>query len=343
MPNCATFRLHGAHFFSPHQQALDTDKLQTFEFQVAATGLRFDQFLALHFPAISLTRIRRAIREGHARVNDKHRIQGWILAPGDHVTISVDPASPTSALPEAIPLDILFEDDDLIIINKPTGLLSHPSTNEKSGTLMNALAWHVLHSRHTPGHAAPRPVLLHRLDRDTSGVIAISKNERATRIVTKAFRQRRVSKTYLALVGGVMTEDTGLIDAPIGREAHAWPRWRVMEGGDDSQTRFTVKQRFARHTLVELEPLTGRTHQLRIHCAHIGHPITGDQVYRGRSENHAPGIPGLTLKHQLLHAHRLTLRHPTTGAEMTFTAPLPALMTEALEAVKDDHQRTIKS
>ncbi|HWQ32848.1 MAG TPA: RluA family pseudouridine synthase [Blastocatellia bacterium] len=309
---------------------MDTDRLQTFEFQVAAPGLRFDQFLALHFPAISLTRIRRAIREGQARVNGKHRIQGWILAPGDLVTLSIDPAAPTSALPEAIPLDILFEDDDLIIINKPTGLLSHPSTNEKSGTLMNALAWHFLHRPHKPGKAAPRPVLLHRLDRDTSGVIAISKNERATRIVTKAFRQRRVSKTYLALVGGVMAEDTGLIDAPIGREAHTWPRWRVMEGGDASQTRFTVKERFASHTLVELEPLTGRTHQLRIHCAHIGHPITGDQVYRGSSEHHAPGIPGLKLKHQLLHAHQLTLRHPSAGTDMTFTAPLPPLMAEAI-------------
>ena len=308
-------------------------ELQTFDFTVEVKGLRFDQFIALHFPAISVTRLRKAIREGDARVNGRITMQGWILQPGDQIALRLDPGEPTSALPENIPLDILFEDDDLIIINKQIGLLSHPSRTEKSGTLMNAIAYHILHSRQRGADAA-RPVLLHRLDRDTSGTIAIARNERACRIVNKAFRLHRVQKKYLALVNGLVADESGEIDAPIGRHAQNWPRWCVMEGGDQSQTRYTVKQRFANHTLLELEPLTGRTHQLRIHCAHIGHPIVGDQVYKGDAETVWPGIPGVKLKHQLLHAHLLAFRHPSTGEDMTFTAPLPSAMAEALQSLR---------
>lgn len=312
-----------------------SDKVHEFTCEVAASGLRFDQFIALHFPAISLTRIRRAIREGAARVNGRQRMQGWILQPGDQISLKIDPGEPTAAKPEDIPLDILFEDDDLLIINKPVNLLSHPSHTEKSGTLMNAIAWHLLHHAQA-GKSAARPVLLHRLDRDTSGVIAIAKNDRATRIVTKAFRKRRVSKRYLALVAGVVAPDSGEIAAPIGRSPHTWPRWRVIESGDPAQTRFVVKERFAQLTLLELEPLTGRTHQLRIHCAHFGHPIIGDQVYKGNGATPVVVVPGIKTKHQLLHAHSLAFRHPTTGAEMTFTAPLPQAMKEALAQLRRD-------
>ncbi len=318
---------------SPSRDNKTSAGLQTFDFTVEVKGLRLDQFIALHFPAISVTRLRKAIREGEARVNGRVTRQGWILQPGDQIALRLDPGEPTSALPEKIPLDILFEDDDLIIINKPIGLLSHPSRTEKSGTLMNAIAYHLLHSQ-PRGQNAARPVLLHRLDRDTSGTIAIARNERASRIVNKAFRLHRVKKKYLALVAGVVADERGEIDAPIGRHAHNWPRWCVLESGDQSQTRYTVQQRFARHTLLELEPLTGRTHQLRIHCAHIGHPIVGDQVYKGRLETVWPDIPGVKLKHQMLHAHLLAFRHPSTGEEMTFTAPLPPGMAEVIERLR---------
>ncbi|MBS1811364.1 MAG: RluA family pseudouridine synthase [Acidobacteria bacterium] len=318
--------------------------LQIFTFVAETKGLRFDQFLALHFPAISLTRLRAAIKQGEARINGKTSFSGWILKAGDEITIQLDPDSPTSAMPEKIPLEILFEDDDLLVINKQTGLLSHPSHKEKSGTLMNAVAWHFLHSTHQPGKTAPRPILLHRLDRDTSGVIAIAKTERASRIVSKAFRERRVKKSYLALVQGVVAEETGTIDASIGCDPHGWPRWKVLPEGDPSQTNFTVKQRFAHHTLLELEPLTGRTHQLRIHCAHLGHPIVGDQVYRRttRAESEASTVkkketaeitmqPEIKVKHQLLHAHSLTFRHPTTNEDVCFLAPLPTEMAQIIQ------------
>lgn len=305
---------------------------QTFHFVAETKGLRFDQFLALHFPAISLTRLRNAIKQGEARLNGRTSFAGWVLRTGDEITIQLDPGAPTSAMPENIPLEILFEDEDLLVVNKPVNLLSHPSHKEKSGTLMNAIAWHFLHhpqqSAQQPGKAAPRPTLLHRLDRDTSGVMALAKTERANRIVSKAFRERRVKKLYLALVYGVVAEDTGLIDAPIGR-ADGWPRWCVAADGDPSQTNFTVKQRFAAHTLLELEPLTGRTHQLRIHCTHIGHPIVGDPVYKDATP--PPALPGSKLKHQLLHAHALTFRHPGSHEDITFLAPLPTALAEILQ------------
>lgn len=311
---------------------------QTFTFVVETKGLRFDQFLALHFPAISLTRLRNAIKQGEARLNGRTSFSGWILQAGDQITIQLDPDAPTAAMPENIPLEVLFEDEDLLVVNKPVNLLSHPSNKEKSGTLMNAIAYHLLHhpqsSAQQPGKAAPRPTLLHRLDRDTSGVMAIAKTERASRIISKAFRERRVKKLYVALVEGVVADDTGLIDAPIGRAPHGWPRWCVLPEGDPSQTKFTVQQRFAEHTLLELEPLTGRTHQLRIHCAHIGHPIVGDQVYKGSGES-KPSIPLLKLRHQLLHAYSLTIRHPSTGEESCFIAPLPPAMRQVTAGLEE--------
>jgi 23S rRNA pseudouridine1911/1915/1917 synthase len=167
-------------------------------------------------------------------------------------------------------------------------------------------------------------------------VIAIAKNERASRIVNKAFRRRWVKKKYLALVAGVVTDDSGEIDAPLGREPQQWPRWCVKAGGEASQTRFAVRQRFAHHTLLELEPLTGRTHQLRIHCAYIGHPIMGDQVYKGSVT--IATIPGLKPRHQLLHAHLLAFRHPTLGEEMTFIAPMPAVMEEAVRILASEQE-----
>jgi 23S rRNA pseudouridine1911/1915/1917 synthase len=307
-----------------------TNQKQSFTFTAENKGLRLDQFLALHFPAISLTRLRTLIKQGDARLNGRTTFSGWIVQAGDQVTIQLDPDAPTSARPENIALDVLFEDEDLLIVNKPVGLLSHPSHKEKSGTLMNAIAWHLLHSPRQ-ATAVPRPILLHRLDRDTSGVIALAKTERANRIVSKAFRERRVRKFYLALVHGVVAKEAGLIDAPIGHNSQTWPRWGVYETGDPSQTNFTVKQRFAEHTLLELEPLTGRTHQLRIHCAHIGHPIVGDPVYKGTDKTVLQPIPGFKLKHQLLHAHSLAFRHPSTGEELCVIAPQPPTMTEAIQ------------
>lgn len=297
--------------------------------------MRLDQFVALQFPAVSLTNIRRVIREGRASVNGTPARQGWILQANDRVEITLDPSEPTSALPEDIPLEILHEDADLLVINKAAGLLSHPSNTEKSGSVMNAVAYYLLHRASRINQDLVRPILLHRLDRDTSGVLALALNERAGRIVSKAFRDRKVSKSYLALVHGVVEPDEGMVEAPIGRAPGQWPRWRVADDGVVAKTKFTVKERFAAHSLIEMDALTGRTHQLRIHAAHIGHPIVGDKVYRGAAEHHRSLWPGEQPRRQLLHARMLSFRHPSGGEQLLLDAPLPTDMVNAVETLRN--------
>jgi 23S rRNA pseudouridine1911/1915/1917 synthase len=289
---------------------------------------RLDQFLALRFPALSLARIRGAIKAGAVRVNGRHTIQGWVVKAGDVVNLPEEfDARSAHAAP---PLEVIYEDDDLLVINKPAGVQTHP-TGGQADTLMNALAAHLLEQAEG-GKELTRPMLLHRLDRDTSGVLAVAKSQRAARVLSKAFQERQVAKRYLALVHGVAKNDEGEIDAPIGENKRGRPHWHVTPHGSPAQTRFAVKERFARHTLLELEPLTGRTHQLRIHCAHAGHPVVGDRIYKGESAR--PGAGGLGAKRQLLHAHGLTLRHPATGREMAFAAPLASDLREALERLR---------
>jgi len=309
------------------EQAGSQLALDTFEFEAGPEQERFDELLARSLPRLSLTRIRRAIAEGDALVNGALSAKGARLRCGDRVSLIIAADEPSAMMPEPIALDILYEDAELIVVNKPVGLLTHPSRTEKSGTLSNALVHHFLH---TSG-ALIRPGLIHRLDRNTSGALVVAKTARAHRILSKAFRQRRVVKRYLALVDGQVTLDAGEIEAPIGRDENAWPRWRVMAEGRPAQTRYAVRQRFDRHTLLELELLTGRTHQIRIHCAALGHPLTGDRIY-GISSDQAS--EELRLLHYLLHAYHLAFRHPTTGEELAFTAPLSAVMNQGLEMLK---------
>jgi 23S rRNA pseudouridine1911/1915/1917 synthase len=297
---------------------LDPDRL-SFEFEAGPTKPRLDEFVASHLPKISLTRIRRLIAEGDVLINGEKSVKGVRLTAGDRVSVKIFAAEKSSATPEPIPLDILYEDDHLIIVNKPVGLLVHPSRSEKSGTLTNGLAYHFWQ---TSGSAI-RPGLVHRLDRNTSGVIVIAKTPRAHRTLSKHFRERRVKKFYLALVCGTVEQDQGEIEASIGYDPKVWPHWRVMNDGRPAQTHFKVKRRFGTHTLLELEPLTGRTHQLRIHCNLIGHPIIGDPIYSSEVD---PLAAMHNLKHHLLHASRLLFRHPATNTEMDFEAPMPQTM-----------------
>jgi 23S rRNA pseudouridine1911/1915/1917 synthase len=297
---------------------LDPDRL-SFEFEAGASRPRLDEFVASQLPKVSLTRIRRLIAEGDVLINGEKSVKGARLAVGDRVSVKIFAAEKSAATPEPIPLDILHEDDHLIIVNKPVGLLVHPSRSEKSGTLTNGLAYHFWQ---TTGSAI-RPGLVHRLDRNTSGVIVIAKTPRAHRTLSKHFRERRVKKFYLALVCGIVEQDQGEIEAPIGYDPKVWPHWRVMSDGRPAQTHYKVKRRLGTHTLLELEPLTGRTHQLRIHCNLIGHPIIGDQIYSSKVD---PLAAMHKLKHHLLHAARLLFRHPATNAEMDFEAPMPHTM-----------------
>jgi 23S rRNA pseudouridine1911/1915/1917 synthase len=306
---------------------LDPEKLG-FEFTASSDKPRLDEFVARELPKISLTRIRRLIAEGDVLVNDQASLKGVRLAPGDKVSVKIFAAEKSASTPEPIPLEILFEDESLIAINKPVGLLVHPSASEKSGTLLNGLAYHFWQ---TAGEAI-RPGLIHRLDRNTSGVIVLAKTARAHRTLSKHFRERWVKKFYLALVSGRVESDSGEIDAPIGcsEDRNVWPRWRVMDekdGGKTAKTKYRVIRRFAAHTLLELEPLTGRTHQIRIHCQLIGHPVVGDPFYKSAID---PLAAARGIKHHLLHATRLIFRHPANGKEMNIEASMPQMMRELM-------------
>jgi 23S rRNA pseudouridine1911/1915/1917 synthase len=296
------------------------------EFEAGPERFRLDEFLGNELRELSLIKIRRLISDGDVLINGDRSLKGRRLDKGDRVLIQAIDDGPTSATPEAIPIRILHEDDDLIVIDKEAGLLTHPSRRAKSGTLTNALAHHFLQ---TTGRLI-RPGIVHRLDRDTSGVIVVAKTRRAHRILTKAFLQRRIGKSYLSLLSGVVIRDSGEIEAPIGCDFDAWPRWRAMDAGRPAVTRYRVRRRFDAHTFVELEALTGRTHQLRIHCALAGHPIVGDAFYATVRD---PIADQCGIGHHLLHAHRLTLIHPTHGGEMEFEAPLPALIQVVLSSL----------
>jgi 23S rRNA pseudouridine1911/1915/1917 synthase len=251
--------------------------------------------------------LREVVKSGGCEVNGRDENRGKRLRPNDLIEINLDLSKEYSMLPQEIPLNIIFEDNDIIVLNKPAGMLVHPSHAEKNGTLLNALSFYLNRN----GGRNIRPGLIHRLDRETSGVIIVAKNARAHRILCLHFFRRIVKKKYVAMVDGIVKVDSGTIDAPIARSAED-KRWGVVEGGKPSETRFKVLETLKDHTILELEPITGRTNQLRIHCASIGHPIVGDR------ERH--GSEGLRL---CLHAATLEIRPVNGGNMMKFEAETP--------------------
>jgi 23S rRNA pseudouridine1911/1915/1917 synthase len=308
-----------------------SDEVRRFVVAPEDAGLRLDVFLA-RASALSRARVQALIAEGRARVDGTPRKAGQAVAPGQKVELSVPPPVPLDLTPEAIPLDILHEDEALLVVNKPAGLVVHPGAGRPSGTLVHAL---LAHCGRLPGiGGVERPGIVHRLDRDTSGVMVVAKTEEAHRALSQDFKGRRVQKRYLALVHGEMAQPAGTIEAPIGRREHDRQRMGVREGGRDARTRYRVIQRMPGRTLVELLPETGRTHQLRVHLAHIGHPVVGDLTYGGRRERRAAGRQG-AVERQMLHAWRLGFHHPVRGLWMEFTAPVPADMAGQIDVPMD--------
>ncbi len=269
--------------------------------------MRLDDFLFDKFNGLSKMYLRELVKNAHCEVNGRHENIGYKLRPNDVVEISVDTSRETAMRPENVAVDIVFEDEHLIVVNKPAGTLVHPTHRDKSGTLLNALAYHLNRSRiegfedAVVSTAFIRAGLIHRLDKQTSGLMVVAKTARAHRILAEHFKRKLVEKRYLALVDGVIGDDDGTIVQPIGRFAEQ-KLWGVKADGKHAETRFWVRQRFADKTLVELEPVTGRTNQLRIHLAAIGHPIVGDAA-RGGTE----------FQRLCLHAYRIAFRHPADG------------------------------
>ncbi len=292
------------------------------------TPQRLDRFLVPHFPEFSRARIQGLIRDGFVQVNGRtaHK-SGLKLESGDQVEVRVPPPAPTGLAAQPMPLDILFENEDVLVLNKPPGIVVHPSPGHEDGTLVNAVLAHVPNLEGVGGEI--RPGVVHRLDKDTSGVLIFAKNERALRFLQDQFRAREAHKTYLALVDGAPPTPTGRVEAPIGRDPSRRKQMAVLPPGKgrEAVSEYETLERFAAHTLLAFYPHTGRTHQIRLHCAFLGCPIVADRVYGRRK-------PSLPLKRHFLHAWKLQIRLPGEESPREFIADLPDDLQRVLEQLR---------
>lgn len=303
------------------------DRLVEFDFR-GERPARLDLFLVERLPEFSRARLQGLIRDGFVSVDGQPaRKAGQTLEPGARVSVRIPPPQPSGLLAEDIPLTVLFENDDLLVVDKPAGMVVHPAAGHASGTLVNAALGYDPDMEGIGGEE--RPGVVHRLDKDTSGLIVLARNERAHRWLQDQFRLRAVEKIYLALVDGAPPTPTGRVEAPIGRDPAHRKRMAIRPAGKgrEAVSEYRTLERFARHTLLEVHPLTGRTHQIRLHCAFLGCPIVGDTLY-GRRQ------PTLPLSRHFLHAARLTIRLPGEDSPRTFEAPLPEELRRALEMLR---------
>jgi len=302
---------------------------QVYRFQAPeGETLRLDKFLVDCLPEFSRSRLQSLIRDGFVAINDEPVLKtGFRVEPGDSVIIRVPPVQPTDLTPEDIPLQIVFENKDLMIVNKPAGMVVHPALGHSSGTLVNAVLAHVPDLEGIGGEQ--RPGVVHRLDKDTSGLIILAKNERALTFLQNQFKTRKVRKTYLTLVDGAPPTPEGRIEAPIGRDLTHRKKMAIVpeSKGREAVSEYFTLEKFSHHTFLEVHPLTGRTHQIRIHLAFLGCPVVGDRLYGRRHSS-------LDLKRQFLHASRLFIRLPGENVERTFEAPLPEDLEEALVVLR---------
>ncbi|WP_274651824.1 RluA family pseudouridine synthase [Paenibacillus humicola] len=280
-------------------------------------GIRLDKAVTESLEedaAASRTQVQEWIKAGAVLVNGRPAKANYKLAAGDEVTIDIPEPEAAEIEPEAIPLDIAYEDGDVIVINKPRGLVVHPAPGHVKGTVVNALMYHCTDLSGING--VMRPGIVHRIDKDTSGLLMAAKNDLAHASLAEQLKAHTVTRKYIALVHGNLPHDHGTVDAPIGRDPHDRKLFTVIErGGKRAVTHFAVIERIADYTLLELQLETGRTHQIRVHMKYIGHPLAGDPVY-GRSRT-------IGLKGQALHAAVLGFEHPRTGAYLEFEAPVP--------------------
>ncbi|HEY9666611.1 MAG TPA: RluA family pseudouridine synthase [Coleofasciculaceae cyanobacterium] len=298
--------------------------------QVEETGERIDRYLSEHLPDLSRSRIQQLIEQGQVQVNDKIcTSKKTTVQSGDRIGVTIPEARPLDLQAEDIPLDILYEDNSLIIINKPAGLVVHPAAGHESGTLVNALLAHCPDLAGIGG--VQRPGIVHRLDKDTTGAIAIAKTDQAHQHLQAQLKAKTAKRQYLGVVYGSPSADSGTINQPIGRHPVDRKKMAVIpveKGARSAVTHWQVKERLGNYTLIHFQLETGRTHQIRVHSAYIGHPIVGDPVYSsGRSV-------GVNLTGQALHAWKLSLQHPVSGEWIEVTAPLPKTFITLLEVLR---------
>ncbi len=289
---------------------------------------RLDKFLVTCLPDFSRSRLQGLIQEGFVQVDQQVVVKaGYLLGEGQQVDIRIPPPVSSELIPEAIPLEIVFENDDLMVVNKPAGMVVHPAVGHFSGTLIHAALAHAPDLEGVGGEQ--RPGVVHRLDKDTSGLILLAKNDATHQWLQNQFRLRRVKKVYLALVDGQPPTPTGRVEAPIGRDPAHRKRMAIVPPGKgrEAVTEFYTVQNYRQHTLLEARPLTGRTHQIRIHMAFLGCPIVGDTLY---GHKHAT----LPIERHFLHAARLTVYLPGQKEPSTFEAPLPPELQAVLDRLE---------
>ena len=315
---------------------MDEPVIRVFQIAAQEAGLRLDAYLASQVEGWSRARLQRLIDSEDVLVNGKPSKPSYKLRANDEVEVELTSAPTTSFAPEPIPIEIVYEDDTLVVVNKPAGLVVHPAAGIHSGTLANALAHHF--QQLPDSGAGVRPGIVHRLDRDTSGLLVVAKTEAALEHLSDQFRDRTVFKSYVALVHGRVTTDTGRIDQPLARDASNRTRMAVVRGGRSALSLYRVRQRFNRFTLLDVELKTGRTHQIRVHLAWLKHPVVGDETYGGGRDNTIQNAKlrahVRNLGRHFLHAERLAFTHPQTHERVEFRSPLPPELTQLLTEIE---------
>ena len=299
-------------------------------------GVRLDAYLATQIDGWSRARLQRLIDDQDVLVNGRSVKSSYKLRVGDEIEVELTPGPSASFAPENIPLDVVYEDEHLVVVNKPAGLVVHPAAGIDSGTLANALAYRFQQLSATGG--AIRPGIVHRLDKDTSGLMVVAKTEQAHENLSDQFRARTVFKRYVALVYGVVKQLQGRIEQPIARDPRNRTRMAVVPGGREALSLYTVRRQLDVFTLVDVELKTGRTHQIRVHLAWLKHPVVGDALYSGGRENSVQDPQRRAqirkLSRQFLHAEELAFSHPATGERLQFVAPLPPELASFLERLE---------
>ncbi len=293
-----------------------------YSFIADKTGLRLDKYVSEKCSELSRTHAQKLIADGYITVNDRVVKVGLKLDIGDRLDIIIPPTAPTPLLPEAIPLNIIYEDDDLLVVDKPAGLAVHPAPGHPSHTLVNAVLSHLPGLAETSGSL--RPGIVHRLDKDASGVMLVAKNNSAQLNLINQFKAHSVVKAYLVLVKGHLIPEGGVIEAPIGRDPRNRKRMAVVAEGRAARTQYHVIKYMGDYTLLEVRTETGRTHQIRVHLSAIGYPVVGDSVY---------GVKSAFLSRQFIHACRLGFHLPSTGEYVEFTSNLPPDLEQALKDI----------
>lgn len=304
-------------------------------------GVRLDAYLAAQIDGWSRSRLQRLIDDQDVLVNGKTAKPSYKLSAGDEIEVELTPPPSATFAPEDLPVDVVYEDDDVIVVNKPAGMVVHPASGFYSGTLANALAYRFQNLSATGGPV--RPGIVHRLDKDTSGLMVVAKTESAHEKLSDQFRSREVFKRYVALVYGVVKIPQGRIEQPIARDPRNRTRMAVVAGGRAALSLYSVRRQLNDFALVDVELKTGRTHQIRVHLAWLTHPVVGDLVYGGGRENSLKNsqlrAQVRKLTRQFLHAEELGFSHPKTSESLRFVAPLPAELSgflERLEAAETD-------